>query len=1248
MNTKNLKTYAPKARRQFIEAIKKRAAQLGIYEDRFAEVQVEGGAAIIEGRAFSKKQGEQRKRLAQKIEEKPLATHKERYNLFIREMAYTWFNRLAAIRYMELHDYLEHGFRVLSNPNSPDSLPEILDHASDVVDILDPNSASNGQKYLDKNHIIELQLAGNKEEELYRELLLGQCHYLYNIMPFMFEAIDDATELLLPDNLTKTDSILKGLVNEIPEEDWQEIEVIGWLYQFYISEHKDAVIGKVVKSEDIPAATQLFTPNWIVKYLVQNSLGRQWLATYPESELKGKMEYYIEPAEQSSEVIAQLKAITPSSIDPEQIKVLDPAAGSGHILVEVYEVLREIYLERGYRLREIPELILTKNIYGLDIDDRAAQLAGFALMMKAREDDRRIFQRVQDGDVALNVYSLQSTEGMDIGKLWQALNLEGNQKQGSTGGLFDGLDDEEVFVQPTGIYKEYFELLQTLKSAFIQAKTLGSLIKVDNQNLQNLVTFKELLQAKEKGSDPSSKKAAVELLPIVKQTIILSQQYDSVVANPPFLDDKYFVHDLKVCSKNNYKDYSQNLYSMFIQRARELTVIGGEYSLVTPLTWMFISSYEKVRKDILNNHSISSSVKPSYTAFFEMASVQFVAFTIKKEVTGYQGTFFDLGYLGSADEQPIRLKEKLDNNSSSQCTSLDFLKLPSAIVAFWLNEKMREAFVHGELLGTFTKAAVGLQTGNNDRFVRYWFEIDYSKLGLNFESTESSSKSRKKWFPYNKGGGFKKWFGNNENVVNWENNGLDIKGFKDSKGKQRSVIRNPDYYFKPSLTWSLISSYEFGVRVCEHGYVFDVGGSSAFPNEKDKYLVAGFMCSKLSSEFMQALNPSANMQVGNVVNLPLLRKEIEPNRTKLEELVKSAIKISKYDYDKLDISYGFKELSLLKDDSSSLRKSFKKDLELELGTINELQHIEESINDIFINAYGLNDLLSNKVERRYVTLLSNPEFKYSSKHGSEKNQMRSSSEKMGHLLNYSLACMMGRYSLDREGLVYANAGNEGFKELAAEGAYQTFPADDDGIIPLASEDWLFDDDATTRFREFVKTVWGGEHLNENLEFVAESLCLHALKPKKGEGATDTIRRYFSSQFFKDHCKTYKKRPIYWLFSSGKEKAFECLVYLHRYNEGTLSRMRTEYVTPLMGKYEHHHSSLQQQILEGSTEQKRLAEKALKDLEKKQAELRTFDEQLKHHAEKRITLDLDDGVKVNYGKFGNLLADVKNIHGVVVK
>ncbi|AWB57836.1 BREX-1 system adenine-specific DNA-methyltransferase PglX [Colwellia sp. Arc7-D] len=1240
MNTKNLKAYAPKARSQFIDAIKKRAAQFGIYEDNIADIQFEGSVALIEGRAFTNKQGEQRKRLEQKISEKSLATHKERYDLFIREMAYTWFNRFAAIRYMELHDYLDHGFRVLSNPNSTDNLPEILDHASDVVDSLDPE-----KKYLDKNHIIELQLAGNKEEELYRELLLGQCHRLYNIMPFMFEAIDDATELLLPDNLTKTDSILKGLVNEIPEEDWREIEVIGWLYQFYISEHKDAVIGKVVKSEDIPAATQLFTPNWIVKYLVQNSLGRQWLATYPESELKDKMEYYIEPAQQSDDVIEQLKAITPTSIDPEEIKILDPAAGSGHILVEVYEVMREIYLERGYRLREIPELILTKNIYGLDIDDRAAQLACFALMMKAREDDRRIFQRVENGEVSLNVYSLQSTEGLDISKLWQALNLDGNQKQGSTGGLFDGLDDlSEGFVQPTGIYEGYFELLQTLKSAFLQAKTLGSLIQINHKYLKSLTNLRHLLKAKLRSSDPSSKHASNKLIPIVEQAILLSTQNDVVIANPPYMGIKKMNKILKDYVSKKYPNSKNDLFGVFMERGNELTKTFGFHAQVNMQSWMFLTSFSGLRSNILRNFSIISLAHLGARAFKEISGeiVQTTAWVLQKNKTEFIKPVF-IRLIDGDDE--VKRRNLINGNQRfTDVVQEELLKISDHPVSYWMPKEVRELFTNETPLSELASPKIGLLSTDNERFLRYWFEP--SALNIYFKASDRNEAqlTNKKWFPYNKGGDDRKWFGNNEFIINWKNDGEEIKAA--TVGAAGGRVVNEGFYFKESVSASSIATSANSYRFYNHGGVFDVNFRSYF-NSEDLSInwLLGFLNSNVSKKLISYISSTIALNKVDLDRLPFVGGGPE-----VDTLVNDIIAIYKWDWNQQETSYEFTTFAFLNENTEENRlivllKDWFKRCEV---ICEKAKTLEESLNKHFITDYKVKSGISSVISIDEITLNINPYYKYKSSQLGTYFSERATSKFTQDLISFVLGCMMGRYSLDQEGLIYASSSNEGFKELISEGAYKKFPADDDGIIPLACEEWLFDDDATARFKEFVKTVWGNEHLNENLEFVVESLCLHALKPKKGEGAMDTVRRYFSTQFFKDHCKTYKKRPIYWLFSSGKEKAFECLVYLHRYNEGTLSRMRTEYVTPLMGKYEAHHSMLTEQKLEATTAESRTIEKELKLLERKQVELRTFDDQLKHYAEKRITLDLDDGVKANYGKFGNLLADVKAIHGKAVK
>ncbi|HCK0044039.1 TPA: BREX-1 system adenine-specific DNA-methyltransferase PglX, partial [Vibrio cholerae] len=574
MNTAKLKKYAPQARREFITAVSKQFNQLGIYSDKqISEVKQEGSVLLIEGKTFEPSVKTARERLVKKVQAMG-------YNQLVEQVAYTWFNRLCAIRYMEIHDYLGHGFRVLSHPDNPKGF-EIIDHAQDAADELG----------LDRAHIVELKLAGNKDEELYRELLLGQCHKLHEAMPFLFDALDDETEFLLPDNLTRTDSILRGLVDSIPEEDWQQVEVIGWLYQFYISEKKDQVMGKVVKSEDIPAATQLFTPNWIVKYLVQNSVGRQWLQTYPDSAIKTQMEYYIEPAEQSDEVNQQLKAVTPESIEPETIKVLDPACGSGHILIEAYNVLKAIYEERGFRSRDIPKMILENNLYGLDIDDRAAQLSGFALMMMARDDDKRIFTR----NVRLNVLSLQESNHIDLPTLWKALNLSGSWQSGTSQGLFS---DEEQDLNSFNADNRY-QLLKRTLARFTQAKTFGSLIDVPSDDHEQLKELLSTLVELQESGDSMQKPAAKELIEIVHQALILSTRYDAVIANPPYMGRKGMPQALKGYISEFYPECIWDIYSAFIMKSRKMVLSSGRLAMITMHSWMFLSAFEELRKNIL-------------------------------------------------------------------------------------------------------------------------------------------------------------------------------------------------------------------------------------------------------------------------------------------------------------------------------------------------------------------------------------------------------------------------------------------------------------------------------------------------------------------------------------------------------------------------------------------------------------------------------------------------------------------------
>ncbi|MDK9756646.1 BREX-1 system adenine-specific DNA-methyltransferase PglX [Vibrio sp. D173a] len=1221
MNTNKLKAYAPKARLAFMEAVTKRAAFLGLYADRIAEMTIDGDSAVIEGRVFTRQQGQQRAQLVKRIE--ALGTNngkfvlKDGFNQFINETAFTWFNRLTAIRYMEVNEYLDHGYRVLSNGDNAQFGEgfEILGSAADVANDLG----------LNKESIIDMVLDGNKEEELYRALLLGQCHQLSEAMPFMFEALDDATELLLPDNLTKTDSILKDLVNDIPEDNWQEIEVIGWLYQFYTSEHKDAVIGKVVKREDIPAATQLFTPNWIVKYLVQNSLGRQWLATYPDSELKEKMEYYITPAEQSDDVIEQLKAITPTSIDPEEIKVLDPACGSGHILVEVYQVLREIYLERGYRQREIPELILTKNIYGLDIDDRAAQMAAFAVMMKAREDDKRIFNR----DIKLNIHSIQSTENLNIHQLWADLDLDGNQKAGSMGDLFaePQLDISEVSAEN----KVYLDLLRYLKEQFIDAKNLGSLIEVDSKYLEPLNALQAKLADKAQGSELTAKEAAQALIPIVEQAIVLAIKYDVAVANPPYMGSKGMNAALKDFAKKSYPNSKSDLFAIFMERVFHFLKEDGCNAQVNMQSWMFLSSFEKMRESLLDTKTIITMAHLGARAFGQISGevVQTTAWVLSKHhISKFVPSFFRLVGGKEVDKKNSLLKKDYLFASTTQS---DFKKIPGSPIAYWLNRIIIESFSKTGALGDDLHVRGGMTTADNDRFVRLWHEVN------------NSEQHKKKWVPYNKGGEYRKWYGNQNWVVLWKDDGAEIKA------TGRASVRSEELYFHEMIGWTDITSFsQLGVRYYPKGFIFDASGPSLFPNDsRQAKITLGYLTSKVAAEIVHALNPTLHVQAGNIASLPSV-KNIDENQ--VISLVEKLVEISRADWDSAEMSWNFKRHPIVNSkDGFSLNSKLNEFLKESRTKTTLSKELEEKVNDLFIEHFGLGNEILSSTPINEVTLLCNPAYVYGTKLTKQDQSNRFISETSASLLSYIIGCIMGRYSLDREGLVYANSGNNGFKELVAEGAYKTFPADDDGIVPLADEDWVFEDDATTRFREFVKTVWGGEHLQENLDFVAESLCLDAIKPlssKKGQGekSIDTIRRYFSTQFFKDHLKTYKKRPIYWLFSSGKEKAFECLVYLHRYNESTLSRMRSEYVTPLMGKLESRKNILEDSKATATGAELRAIDKELKTIDKKQAELVKFDEELKHLAEMKISIDLDDGVKVNYGKFGNLLADVKAIHG----
>ena len=749
MNTSKIKSYAIQARRDFLKAVTERANFYGIASDSNIEgIQFKGDLAIIGDRAIPKKEGELREKLAGRI-------RRDGFEQVMRASAYTWFNRLVAIRYMELHDYLDHGYRVLSGKNESD-MPEIMAHAQNL-----------DLPGLNKNQVVELKLAGNKDNEIYRLLLIAQCHALYKAMPFLFNRIDSETELLLPENLLHSDSPIRKMVKDIDEEDWQDVEIIGWIYQFYISEKKDEVIGKVVKNEDIPAATQLFTPNWIVKYMVQNTLGRMWLATYPDSPLRQKMEYYIEPAKQDAEVQKKIDSIRPKELNPEELTFLDPACGSGHILVEAYNIFKEIYLERGYRSKDIPRLILKKNLFGLDIDDRAAQLAGFAVLMRARRDDRRIL--AQDHP-ELNVMAIQETKSFDAEKITSTLIREKIIRYSEKDQLFPDFIGQmplRVTERPGVTHDDLFEIIELFKDG----KTFGSLIKIPGEIVAKISLIKRFINEKLHNGDMFERDSTDKLSPILLQAAILAKKYDCIVTNPPYMSGKGRMSSLlKDFAMIHFQDSKQDLFAMFAERIMFMTKKFGLISLVMPYVWMFLSSYESFRVKMLQKTNLNSLIQLEYNAF-EPACVPVASFSLGVQpIPNYKGDFIKLSAFKGYQNQAPRTIEAIQNSSCKwryKASSADFKKIPGAPIAYWASNKIKEIFEKSIVIGDVSEPRQGLATSDNDRFLRFWPEVSIKKVGFGMRSSQEAKDSMKKWFPYNKGGKFRKWYGNNEFVINF-------------------------------------------------------------------------------------------------------------------------------------------------------------------------------------------------------------------------------------------------------------------------------------------------------------------------------------------------------------------------------------------------------------------------------------------------------------------------------------------------
>lgn len=1159
MDKSAIKNFAVSARVKLKEQIEQKAYTFGITKDEIKDVHVFEDIFEVNGNKYDKRFLKYRESLVQKINEKG-------FGQVLEEAAYTWFNRLIAIRFMEVNEYLPTGVRVLSSTDSSKAEPDIIREAANL-----------DFENLNIELIYKLQ-DENNTEELFKYLLIKQCNELGKIMPVVFEEIEDFTELLLPDNLLQDGSIIRDLVTSITEEDFKEqVEIIGWLYQYYISEKKDEVFEALKKNvkitkENIPAATQLFTPDWIVKYMVENSLGRLWIESHPDDELKSKWKYYLEEAEQEPEVMKQLQVIRDKNKDlkPEDIKFLDPCMGSGHILVYAFDVLYDIYKSAGYSEREIPKLILEKNLYGLDIDDRAAQLAYFAVMMKARSYNRRIFREKID----LNICSIQ--ESNDFPK--EAIDFLVNSKE------------TEI---EKGVHRDDAEYLINV---FNDAKEYGSILDVKEIDFD---TIKRRLEEIRNGAitdifELQYKNIILDKIPaLIKQGKIMCKKYNVMCTNPPYMSSAGMNVKLSNFLVKKFPHSKKDLFAVFMELYKSCLKNNGFVAMINQHSWMFLKSFEEIRKDMLQDTTIINMVHLGARAFEEIGGevVQSTAFIIQKNVcNNYNGKYIRLVEY----KNPYEKKEQFINKDNYYIFSnTNFFNIPNFPVAYWLSENTIDMFIKCPKLGELGKASEGVKTGNNEKFLRLWFEVDKNKFSF------GKNILNYKWFPHHKGGEFRKWYGNNDWVINWENDGKEIKASKNSGLQGKSM------YFKKVLSWSKITTKEISIRCLPENSLFDSGSPSYYSNEK-YYYIFGFLNSKVGGYLLKSINPSMNYQVGNIESLPLVLLQEPSKENLINSLVNESIEISKNDWDLFETSWQFRKhpFFLKKINADNIQQSLNNWNEVSNKQFKRMKEIEEDINRIFIEIYNLENELELNVDEKNITIR-------------KADRIRD----IKSFISYAVGCMFGRYSLDEEGLVYAGG------QFNID-SYKTFKADIDNVIPITDDEY-FEDDIVSRFVEFVKITFSEETLEENLDFIADTLG------KKGnETSRQTIRRYFLKDFYKDHLQTYQKRPIYWLFDSGKNDGFKALIYMHRYDIGTVARVRTDYLHLLQRKYESEVNRLDivMENSNASAREKTEARKKKEKIQKQILECIGYDQVIAHVANQKISIDLDDGVVVNYGKF----------------
>lgn len=1170
MNKNAIKKFATEARRELISRVSQKASKYGIVP---GDKSVNPSADSYEGYVFSPTEKNQRIALIKKVEDKG-------YEQVIEEVAYTWFNRFVALRFMEVNGYLPTRVRVFTNSNN-EFKPQILTEATQM----------NNLEGLDVEKVYKFKEA-NDDEGLYKYLLITQCNALNAVLPDMFQNIKDYTELLFPDDLLQgKSSVIRQMIELIPEEDWKDaVQIIGWLYQYYNSEKKDEVFAKrnsaKISKENIPAATQLFTPDWIVRYMVENSLGRLWLEGHPNDDLKSQWKYYLEDAKQPESVQAQLDNIREKHKDltPEDLLCIDPCSGSGHVLTYMFDVLVQIYETYGYTTREAVSSIVKNNLYGLDIDKRAAQLAYFSIMMKACQYDRRFLKR----GIKPHIYAI----------------TESNHK----------INDEIIDEFSNGDSK-LKEAITTIKDELYDAKEYGSILTITPQDWDMLYARLEEV----KGEATMYGEAIENLRPLIQVAQVLSQKYDVVVTNPPYMGSANMNAKLTKLVKKKYPDSKRDLFAVFIERCNQMVKKDSYYAMVTQHSWMFLSSFEKLRDKLLEN-DIVNMAHLGARAFEEIGGevVQTTTFTVRKSnIKDYNGKYCRL--IGATSQEE---KEKMFLNGKN-CYVTDqnnFSKIPGNPVAYWVSDKLIKVFKAGILLQELAISRNGMKTGNNEKFLRLWWESNNDLICFDVKDISGAVSSNKKWFAYNKGGGARKWYGNNDYIVNWENRGHDI--FVNAKQDKRNVQDYPDELkFTPSVTWSLINSGTPTFRY-KQGNLSDIAGMSFYKaHDKLKYLLA-FCNTNVASKILKLIAPTMNFQAGDVGRLPILQRK--QDEEVIKKIVDENILLSQQDWDTYETSWGFKHHPLIRK-VSTISEAYDQWKSENNERFDQLKANEEELNRIFIDIYGLQDELTPEVADKDVTVHKIfdskddvPETMKGSKY------IRTKYDEVTSFISYAVGCIFGRYSLDVDGLAYAGGNWDNSK-------YTTFAADKDSIIPISDDEYF--DDIVNRLVNFVKVVYGEDTLQENLKFIADALG--------GKGhPKEVIRNYFLNKFYKEHCKTYRKRPIYWLFDSGKKNGFKCLVYMHRYQPDTIARIRTDYVHEQQARYYTIIEDLEARIKAADTSEKIKLKNQLKVIKNQDEEIKTYEEKIHHLADQMISIDLDDGVKNNYELFKDVLAKIR--------